>query len=123
MGVLLPISRAIFTTKVKYTHHKGNENITSAKLSIILTLSIITTNFGIFLSSLKKLKFNYRLMVLISVIGVSLSTYALSYMTNLYTYIFFYGICFGLFLGYGYLIPIRNCYDYLPDQKGKKLLK
>jgi hypothetical protein len=21
-------------------------------------------------------------------------------------------------LGYGYLVPVRNCYDYLPDKKG-----
>ena len=89
----------------------------------MLTICLITTNIGIFLSSLKKLKFNYRLMALISVLGVSASTYALAYITSLYSYIFFYGICFGLFLGYCYLIPIRNCYDYLPEQKGIFLLR
>lgn len=118
MEALHLILRVISTTKVHRSHYKGEKSITAAKLSIILTLSIITTNIGIFLSSLKKLRFNYRIMVFISIAGVSGSTYALSYMTNLYSYIFFYGICFGLFLGYGYFIPIRNCYDYLPDKKG-----
>lgn len=98
--------------------YQGNTDISAAKLSIVLTLSIITTNAGIFLSSLKKLKFNYRLMALISICGISGSTYSLSYMNSLYTYIFFYGICFGMFIGYGYLASVRNCYDYLPNRKG-----
>lgn len=62
-------------------------------------------------------------MSLISVIGLSASTYALSFVSNLFYYILYYGILFGLFLGYGYLIPIRNCYDYLPNQKGKHILR
>jgi hypothetical protein len=62
-------------------------------------------------------------MTLISVLGVSASTYALSFVADLFSYIFYYGVWFGLFLGYGYLIPIRNCYDYLPDRKGKPSLR
>lgn len=62
-------------------------------------------------------------MALISVVGVSASTYALSFVIDLFSYIFYYGILFGLFLGYGYLIPVRNCYDYLPTQKGKQILR
>ena len=99
-------------------YHKGDLTISSAKLSIILVISIITTNIGIFLSGLKKLRFNYRLMALISIIGVSGSTYALSYMESLYSYLLLYGVMFGLFLGYGYLVPVRNCFDYLPEKKG-----
>ncbi len=103
----------------RYTkYHIGDLTISSAKLSIILVISIITTNIGIFLSGLKKLRFNYRLMALISIIGVSGSTYALSYMETLYSYLLLYGVLFGLFLGYGYLVPVRNCYDYLPEKKG-----
>lgn len=99
-------------------YHKGDLTISSAKLSIILVISIITTNIGIFLSGLKKLRFNYRLMALISIIGVSGSTYALSYMETLLQYLLIYGVLFGLFLGYGYLVPVRNCYDYLAEKKG-----
>jgi hypothetical protein len=31
-----------------------------------------------------------------------------------------YGIFYGLFIGFGYLAPIKNCYDHLPNKKGKK---
>lgn len=92
-------------------YHKGDLTISSAKLSIILVISIITTNIGIFLSGLKKLRFNYRLMALISIIGVSGSTYALSYMETLFSYLLLYGVLFGLFLGYGYLVPISRLFS------------
>jgi len=57
-------------------------------------------------------------MAFVSMVGISASMWVLSYMTSMYTYILFYGITFGVFIGYGYLAPIRNCYDYLPDRKG-----
>lgn len=79
---------------------------------------MITTNFGMFLSSLKIFKFNYRITAFIAILGISASTYTLSYVTNLSQYILLYGICFGTFIGFGYLAGVRNCYDYLPTQKG-----
>ena len=63
-------------------------------------------------------KFNYRVISFIGISGISASIYTLSYMSSLYTYIFFYGVCFGIFIGFGYLSGVRNCYDYLPDRKG-----
>ena len=101
---------------------KGNKDISSSKLSIVLTVSMVTTNLGIFLSSLKALKFSYRIMAFISMVGISGSTYALSYADSLSEYILYYGVLFGLFIGYGYLAGVRNCYDYLPDQKGRFII-
>ena len=75
-------------------------------------------NAGIFFSSLKKLKMGYRMMALVSIVGISGSIYIMSYATHFYACILVYGVFFGLFIGYGYLTPIRNCYDYLPNRKG-----
>ncbi len=33
----------------------------------------------------------------------------------------FYGIVFGLFIGYGYFAPVKNCYEQIPDKKGNLL--
>jgi hypothetical protein len=50
-------------------------------------------------------------MALISIIGVSGSTYALSYMETLFSYLLLYGVLFGLFLGYGYLVPVSRLFS------------
>ncbi len=115
LSLCLRRNRALFLKPLilqRYAkYHKGDLTISSAKLSIILVISIITTNIGIFLSGLKKLRFNYRLMALISIIGVSGSTYALSYMETLFSYLLLYGVLFGLFLGYGYLVPVSRLFS------------
>jgi hypothetical protein len=71
-------------------------------------------NTGIFLSSVKVLKFNYKIMSLISISGIAASMFILSFLNQYEYFVALYGIAFGLFIGYGYLAPIKNCYDYLP---------
>lgn len=34
-------------------------------------------------------------------------------------YIVIYGLIYGLFIGYGYMAPLKNCYDHMPNRKGK----
>ena len=65
--------------KGNHKFYQGNKDITSSKLLIILTISMVTLNFGMFLSSLKRFKFNYRITAFISIVGTSSSIYTLSY--------------------------------------------
>jgi nitrate/nitrite transporter NarK len=35
-------------------------------------------------------------------------------------YMLLYGVLFGLFIGFGYLAPMKNCFEHIPDRKGNK---
>lgn len=87
-------------------------------LSIILTLALIFTNVGIFACNFKWLAFSNRVTSLVTSLGISLSTLALSYCSELYQYVVLYGMVYGFFIGFGYMAPLKNCYDHLPDRKG-----
>jgi hypothetical protein len=34
------------------------------------------------------------------------------------TYLLVYGVLYGFFSGVGYMLPLINCYAYLPNKKG-----
>jgi hypothetical protein len=88
-------------------------------LSIIITIAVIATNLGILLSNFKALTFSNRVTSLIATLGISLSMVLLSLVDHFAYYIVIYGLIYGLFIGYGYMAPLKNCYDHLPNRKGK----
>jgi len=57
---------------------------------------------------------------LIAVVGISLAMLLLSLLQDFVFYAIVYGCLYGFFIGYGYMAPLKNCYDHLPDRKGKK---
>ena len=44
--------------------------------------------------------------------------FASSYTSNLYLFVLFYGICFGIATGFVYMVPMNNSYKYFPKKKG-----
>jgi hypothetical protein len=89
---------------------------------MIFTIDILMMNLGMYLSNLSFLKFNHKIMALISIVGISSSIFVLSFVEQFHEYLIFYGIFFGLFIGYGYMAPIKNCYEHIPNKKGRKYI-
>ena len=105
---------------LRYEHYYSAEDydLTISDLSIINTLALVFTNFGIFIVNFKIFKFPHRVISLIAVLGMSLSTLALSFVKSFALYIILYGFVFGFFIGFGYLAPLKNTYEHLPNRKG-----
>jgi hypothetical protein len=91
-------------------------------MASLLLISIIVLNFGMPLCNIKQLLFSNRITTLISIIGVCLSVFTISFCDQFWQYLVMYGIVFGLFIGFGYLAPIKNCYQHIPHLKGRLTL-
>jgi hypothetical protein len=87
-------------------------------MASLLLISILILNVGMPLCNIKLLQFSNRITTLISIIGVCLSILAVSLGDSFWWYLVIYGIVFGLFIGFGYLAPIKNCYQHIPHLKG-----
>lgn len=74
------------------------------------------------LPKINKLKFSNFLTSIISIIGISSSVFVISFSKSFALFFLFYGIVFGLFIGFGYVAPVKNCYEHIPDKKGIKNL-
>lgn len=88
-------------------------------MALLLPISIIVLNFGMPINNIPQLQFSNRIITLISIIGICLAVFLISFGNAFWHYLLLYGIVFGLFIGYGYLAPIKNCYEHLPGRKGK----
>lgn len=84
-----------------------------------MALAVIFTNFGIFCCNFRILSFSNRITSLISSLGIALAMLLLSFCTQFYLYVMLYGALYGFFIGFGYMAPLKNCYDHLPDRKGR----
>lgn len=100
-----------------YLHYKQND-ISASSLSVLFTLTFVTINLGIALSSTFFLRTSNRILCLIALIGMSLSVYISSYMDSFIGYVIFYGFTYGISIGFGYYPPLKNCYLHLPKRKG-----
>lgn len=87
-------------------------------MASLLLISIFVLNVGMPLCNLKQLQFSNRITTLISILGVCLSILVISFGDSYAAYLIIYGIFFGLFIGFGYLAPIKNCYLHIPHLKG-----
>ncbi len=67
---------------------------------------------------LKALTFSHQITCLICIIGVALSVFTISFSESFFLYILIYGIAFGISIGFGYVAPLKNCYEHIPDKKG-----
>jgi hypothetical protein len=88
-------------------------------MALLLPISFIVLNIGMPLNNIPQLKFSNRITSLVSLIGICLTFVVLSFGDTFLMYLFFYGIFFGMFIGFGYLAPIKNCYEHIPNRKGK----
>lgn len=87
-------------------------------MAVLLPVSMIVLNLGMPINNIPQLQFSNNINTLISVIGVSVSVCIMSFAHQLWHVMLFYGIFYGLFIGYGYMAPIKNCYEHIPDRKG-----
>jgi hypothetical protein len=101
-----------------FLYYSGDSEITTNKMSSLLLISILVLNFGMPLCNIKQLQFSNRVTTLLSISGVCLSIFAISFCDQFWHYLVIYGILFGLFIGFGYLAPIKNCYQHIPHLKG-----
>jgi len=92
-------------------------------MAILLPISIIVLNVGMPLGNIPQLQFSNRITTLISIIGVCLSVFMISFGDSFWVYLVVYGMLFGIFIGFGYLAPIKNCYEHIPDRKGRFHIK
>ena len=61
----------------------------------------------------------FKGLCFIGVYGMCLCVFVTSFFKSLLAYFFFYGVLYGFLAGFCYLIPMLNCYAYLPARKGK----
>lgn len=85
-------------------------------------MAVIFTNFGMFCSNFPQITYSNRTTSFIAVLGIALAMLALSFSTHFALYVIIYGVFYGFFIGYGYMAPLKNCYDHLPDRKGTFLV-
>ena len=88
-------------------------------MAILLPISIVVLNFGMPLNNSPQLQFSNRITTLISILGVCAAILIISFSNQFWQITLLYGVVFGLFIGYGYLAPIKNCYEHIPQRKGK----
>jgi len=89
---------------------------------MLVPISTLVLNIGMPIQNIPQIRFSNKISTLISILGVSVSVFLVSLGTQFWHFLMLYGITFGLFIGYGYLAPIKNCYEHIPDRKGKKCL-
>lgn len=121
-GTMTPYIITFLHYKGKIPHYAGATSLTISDLSIILTIAVVFTNVGIFASNFKIITFSNRLTSLFSVLGISLAMLILSFAEHFAFYVIIYGCLYGFFIGYGYMAPLKNCYDHLPNRKGMAVL-
>jgi hypothetical protein len=49
---------------------------------------------------------------------MALCAFFTSFFQSFAAYVFLYGVLYGFLVGFCYLIPMLNCYAYLPHKKG-----
>lgn len=91
-------------------------------MASLLLISIIVLNFGMPLCNVRQLQFSNRMTTFISILGVCGSIFLISFCDAFWQYFLIYGIVFGMFIGFGYLAPIKNCYQHIPQLKGTNLM-
>jgi hypothetical protein len=99
-------------------HSSGDTNIKINDLQIIVTISVLCVNAGMVLPRLPALTFSNRVTSLISMVGVAVSVFTISFSHSFSLYVLIYGVIFGVFIGFGYMAPLKNCYEHLPERKG-----
>ena len=92
--------------------------MTISDLAIIPSASLCAINLGIFLANLPILRFSNRVTCLISAFGVGACSLVVSFLDQFIYYVLIFGVLSGIFVGFAYMAPIKNCYEHLPHRKG-----
>ena len=101
------------------SNDSGDSDIAPNQMALLLPISIVVLNVGMPICNVKQLQFSNRITTLISIVGICAAVLIMSFGSQFWHFLILYGIVFGLFIGYGYLAPIKNCYEHIPELKGK----
>jgi hypothetical protein len=66
----------------------------------------------------KIFSFGNRISTLVFIVGVAGTMFIVSFTSSFVLYILIYGLFYGLFIGFGYISPLANCIEHIPDKKG-----
>ena len=100
-----------------YLYYHGSSASTIA-FSLVFALIIVMEDIGLPIEAFTSRFVSNRIECLISVVGLSASIFTASFMDTFVGMIVFMGIVNGIFIGYGYLPPIKNAYQHIPHRKG-----
>lgn len=109
-----------------YIHYEDDPSIYAVDVSILYPTYMVSQVFGIVLSMyffsyernfLQKI-IGFKLLCFMGVYGMVICVFVTSFFKSYAAFIFFYGVLFGFLVGFCYLIPVLNCYEYLPHKKG-----
>lgn len=90
-------------------------------MALIQTLTVIVLTLSMYLVNLPFLqRVSSRVMTILCVICTCIVYLALSLAKTYTMYVLIYGVAFGCFIGLGYMAPMKNCYDHIPDRRGKE---
>lgn len=78
-GTLIPYVTSYLYYSGNSLSHLGDSEITTNKMASLLLISIIVLNFGMPLCNIKQLQFSNRITTLISIVGVCLSIFLISF--------------------------------------------
>ena len=88
-------------------------------MALIQTLTVIVLTLSMYLVNLPFLqRVSSRSTTIFSVICTCLVYLVLSLAKSYTMYVLIYGVAFGCFIGLGYMAPMKNCYEHIPDRKG-----
>jgi cyanate permease len=96
----------------------GNEDLTTEKASIILTLQLIVKSVIAPAGAVMQKKYSPKLILMIGSSLIAGSYYVSSYTTNWNIFVFVYGILFPAGVGLSCLPTIINAWEYYPNNKG-----
>lgn len=89
-------------------------------MAFIQTVNLIVVNLGMPICNIPQLQFTNRKTTFMSIVGVSVTVFLLAFGDTFWEYMLLYGVMFGLFIGFGYLAPMKNCFEHIPDRKGNR---
>jgi hypothetical protein len=61
---------------------------------------------------------SFKFIAFIGIYGLIICVIITSFVKSYFSFVFFYSGLYGFIVGCSYLIPMLNCYDYLPHRKG-----
>jgi MFS family permease len=96
-----------------------DDTISFEQTCIVQFLTFIALDFGNVAGTWIINYMHPKTMTLISTILISGGVLVSSFVTNLYLWLFFVGVCFGIGAGLSFFVAVTVAWSYLPQYKGR----
>jgi MFS family permease len=97
-----------------YFHNTTNSNIKIKDINILYLIFIIVIALTIPLGPKLAKKIGIRKHLYLCFISMAITLMISSFLTNIYLFLFFFGILYSVTYGLIYLVPIYNSYNHFP---------